>query len=88
MATKLSKEEQTVFNALKETDVYKRVAKWWEDTSCLSGKTKAQQRKENLEHLRKCARIIVRNPNIKTSSIFGWWFAMDGYRKPRNIILN
>lgn len=49
MATRLSKDEQAVFNHLKATDVYKRVAKWWEDTACLSGKTKIQQRKDNSE---------------------------------------
>lgn len=88
MVTKLNKDEQAVFNHLKDTDVYKRVAKWWENTACLSGKTVTQQRKENLEHLRKCARIIVKNPKIEPHKIFGWWFAMDGCRKPRNIILS
>lgn len=87
MATKLNKVEQEVFNNLKETETFKAHLNWWCTTACLSGKTAAEQRKETLDYLRKCARIIVRNPNIEPHKIYGWWFGCTGYRKPRNIVL-
>lgn len=87
MATQLNKQEREVFKNLQSSEPFQKVLKWWCDTAPLSGKTASQQKKETIEQLRQCAKIIVRNPNIKVSRIFGWWFALDGYRKPRNIIL-
>lgn len=87
MATKLTPKEQEVFDYIKNLDVFKKLLNFMCTTACLAKKTKEQQREETMEHLRKCAKIMVLNPNIEPSRIYGWWFAYDGYRKPRNIIL-
>lgn len=76
-----------VFSNLKSLPHFIKYMKFMCDTACLSNKSKEQQEKETLDYLFSCAKIIVRNPNIAPDKIYGWWFGLKGYRKPRKLVL-
>lgn len=86
MATRLNTIERQIYNSVKSLACYKRINEFMNNTACIDGKTRRQQCKDNDEHLRKFAKLAVANPSVRLDRLFGWWFGLDGYRRPANLI--
>lgn len=85
-ALKLTKKEQSMFDYLMRTPKFRNDLAWRVSNAHLDNRTAQEETDTLLNALRRCARIVVKNPTIAIMKIYDWWFC-HSTRKPYGLVL-